>query len=58
MGTSGQRIADSWKMDSFGMAELLDSGILGCGDDVARFARITRQHGDSVGWLLEVDYEC
>ncbi len=27
-GTSGQRITDSYKMDSFSMTELLDSGIL------------------------------
>lgn len=33
-GTSGQRITDSYKLDSFGMAELIDSGILLHGDDV------------------------
>ena len=33
-GTSGQRITDNYKMDSFGMAELLDSGILLYGNDV------------------------
>lgn len=33
-GTSGQRITDSYKMDSFGMAELLDRGILLYGEDI------------------------
>ncbi len=33
-GTSGQRITDSYKMDCFGRAELLDSGILMHGEDI------------------------
>ena len=69
-GTSGQRIMDTWKMDSFGMVELLDSGILLYGDDIrsemiyptyaqmrddiARHVQMVRKHGDSVGWLLDI----
>ena len=69
-GTSGQRITDNWKMDSFGMAELLDSGILVYGDDIrqqmtyptyaqmrddiARHIQAVRKYGDSVGWLLDI----
>ncbi|MCL2814411.1 MAG: phosphotransferase [Oscillospiraceae bacterium] len=69
-GTSGQRITDNWKMDSFGMAELLDNGILVYGDDIrkkmtypayaqmrddiARSVETARQHGNSVGWLLDI----
>jgi len=69
-GTSGQRIADNYKMDSFGMAELLDSGILLSGDDIrdkmtyptyaqmrddiARHIETVREHGNSVGWLLDI----
>lgn len=69
-GTSGERITDNWKMDSFGIAELLDSGILVFGDDirykmpyptyaqlrddVAGSVQTIRQHGDSVGWLLDI----
>ena len=69
-GTSGQRITDNWGMDSFGMAELLDSGVLVYGDDirqkmtypayaqmrddVARSVRTVRQYGNSVGWLLDI----
>jgi predicted nucleotidyltransferase len=33
-GTGGQRITDSYKVDSLGMAELLDSGVLLHGDDI------------------------
>jgi predicted nucleotidyltransferase len=33
-GMSGQRITDSYEMDSFGMAELHDSGILLYGKDI------------------------
>jgi len=69
-GTSGQRITDNWKMDSFGMAELLDSGILVYGDDIchkmtyptyaqmrddiAHHVQAVRKYGDSVGWLLDI----
>ena len=69
-GTSGQRITDNWQMDSFGIGELLDSGILVYGDDVrhrmtyptyaqirddiARHIRAVRKYGDSVGWLLDI----
>ena len=69
-GTSGQRITDGWKMDSFGMAELLDSGILVYGDDIrhkmpyptyaqmrddiAHHVQAVRKYGDSVGWLLDI----
>ena len=69
-GTSRQHITDNWKMDSFGMAELLDSGILVYGDDVrhkmtyptyaqmrddiAHHIQAVRKYGDSVGWLLDI----
>ena len=69
-GTSGQRITDSYKMDSFGLAELLDSGILLCGedvrnkmtyptyaqmrDDIVRHVQSARKHGVVAGWLLDV----
>ncbi|MHB1485778.1 MAG: nucleotidyltransferase domain-containing protein [Saccharofermentanales bacterium] len=69
-GTSGQRITDNYKMDSFGMAELLDNGILLYGDDIrykmtypayiqmrddiARHVQAIRKYGDSVGWLLDI----
>ena len=69
-GTSGQRITDTWKLDSFGMVELLDSGILLYGDDIrsemvyptygqmrddiTRHVQTVRKHGDSVGWLLDI----
>ena len=69
-GTSGQRITDNYKMDSFGMAELLDSGILLCGedvrnkmtyptyaqmrDDIVRHVQSARKHGVVVGWLLDI----
>lgn len=69
-GTSGQRITDSYKMDSFGMAELLDSGILSYGedirnkmtyptyaqmrDDIVRHVQSARKHGVVVGWLLDI----
>lgn len=69
-GTSGQRIAYNYRLDSFGMAELLDSGILVYGydirekmtyptyarmrDDVARHVGAAREHGVSVGWLLDI----
>jgi len=69
-GTSGQRITDNWQMGSFGMAELLDGGILVCGDDVrhkmtcptvaqmrddiAHHVQAVRKNGDSVGWLLDI----
>lgn len=69
-GTSGQRITDGYKMDSFGMAELLDKGFLVRGndirfkityptyaqmrDDVARHLQAARKYGVSVGWLLDI----
>jgi predicted nucleotidyltransferase len=69
-GTSGQRITDNYKIDSFGMVELLDSGILLYGDDirkkmtyptyaqmrddVARHIQSARTHGTAVGWLLDI----
>ncbi|MDD4296453.1 MAG: GNAT family N-acetyltransferase [Ruminiclostridium sp.] len=33
-GTSGQRITDTYKFDSFGMMELLDNGVLLHGEDI------------------------
>jgi len=69
-GTSGQRITDCYKMDSFGMAELLDSGILLYGedirskmtypaysqirDDIINHVQAARTHGVVVGWLLDI----
>lgn len=69
-GTSGQRITDGYKMDSFGMAQLLDNGILLYGedirdrmeyptyaqmrDDVAYHAQSARKHGAVVSWLLDI----
>ncbi|MGI5899794.1 MAG: phosphotransferase [Christensenellales bacterium] len=69
-GTSGQRITDGWDMDSFGMSELLDSGILLYGDDIrhkmtyptyaqmrddiARHVKAARKFGEVVGWLLDI----
>lgn len=69
-GTSGQRITDCYKMDSFGIAELLDGGILLHGedirsqlvypaysqirDDIVRHVQAARRYGNSVGWLLDI----
>ena len=69
-GSSGQRITDHYQIDSFGMAELLDSGILLYGndirkslayptyaqmrDDIARHVRAARTYGLVVGWLLDI----
>lgn len=69
-GTSGQRITDGYKMDSFGMAELLDRGILLYGDDIrsemtyptysqmrddiTRHVQAARTYGVVVGWLLDI----
>ena len=69
-GTSGQRIADSYKLDSFGMADLLDRGILLHGNDirchmayptyeqlrhdVASHTIAAREHGKTIGWLLDI----
>ena len=69
-GTSGQRITTGYRLDSFGMAELLDNGILICGndirhkltyptydemrDDIANHTQAARKHGTSVGWLLDI----
>lgn len=69
-GTSGQRITDSYKMDSFGMAELMDSGVLLYGDDIRErmiypayaqmrddisdHVQYARKYGVIVGWLLDI----
>ena len=69
-GTSGQRITDNYKLDSFGMAILLDSGILLHGDDIREamsypsyiqmlddiknHVEAARKHGVVVGWLLDI----
>ena len=69
-GTSGQRITDGYKMDSFGMTELLDCGILLYGDDIrsemiyptyaqmcndiTHHVRAARTYGIVVGWLLDI----
>jgi len=69
-GTNGQRITDNYQMDSFGMAELLGSGILLYGEDIrnkmiypaytqmrdgiTRHAQAARSHGEVVGWLLDI----
>lgn len=69
-GTSGQRITDSYKVDNFGMAELLDSGVLLHGDDIrekmiyppyaqtrddiAWHVQGARKYGVVVGWLLDI----
>lgn len=69
-GTSGQRCADSYRLSSFSLLELLESGILLRGKDVrgriqrpsyAQLCEETRQHmqaarkhGDSVGWMLDL----
>ncbi|MCL2378947.1 MAG: DUF4111 domain-containing protein [Defluviitaleaceae bacterium] len=69
-GTSGQRITNNYKLDSFAMAELLDSGILLYGndirtkmtyppysqmrDDIANHVQAARQHGTEVSWLLDI----
>ena len=71
-GTSGQRITDShsYRVDSFGMAELLDSGILLHGDDlrgamayptyaqmrsdIIDHVQAARTHGVVIGWLLDI----
>jgi predicted nucleotidyltransferase len=69
-GTSGERITDGYKPDSFCMAELLDSGKLLCGedirpkmnypayahmrDDIANHARAARKYGVATGWLLDI----
>ena len=69
-GTTGQRITDSYKLDSFSVAEILDCRILLCGEDlrgemwyplyeqmreeIIRHVQSARVHGDSVGWLLDI----
>lgn len=69
-GTSGQRITDNFKLDSFAMAELLDNGILLYGndirskmaypnysqmrDDIKNHFSSARTYGTSVGWLLDI----
>lgn len=69
-GTNNQRITDGYKMDSFGMAELLDSGSLLLGndirykmtyptyakmrDDISNHVQAARKYGIVVGWLLDI----
>lgn len=69
-GTSGQRITDNYKIDSFGMAELLDNGILLHGVDIREhmtyptYAQMwnetvhhvesARKYGCVVSWLLGI----
>jgi predicted nucleotidyltransferase len=69
-GTSGQRITDGYQLDSFGASELLDNGILLCGDDIreqmprptyvqmrgdiAHHVQAAREFGTTVGWLLYI----
>jgi predicted nucleotidyltransferase len=69
-GTSGQRITYNYQFDSFGMAELLEIGILLYGgdirekltypsyaqmcDDIARHIQAAKKYGDSAGWLLDI----
>ena len=69
-GTSGQRIADNYRLDSFALAELLDNGILLHGndirkkitypsytqmrDDIANHLRTIRKHGTGGSWLLDI----
>lgn len=69
-GTSGQRITDNHQLDSFGIAELFDNGILLYGedirnkmtypaytqmrDDIALYVQVARTHGVVVGWLLDI----
>ena len=69
-GASGQRITGGYKMDSFGLAQLLDRGVLLHGDDIrdrityptyarmrgdiAHHAHLARKYGQVVGWLLDI----
>jgi predicted nucleotidyltransferase len=69
-GTSGQRIADHYKLDSFGRTVLLEQGSLLHGpdlrermpcptvaemlDDIVRHVQAARQYGFTVGWLLDL----
>lgn len=69
-GTSGQRLTDVYKLSSFSMLELLESGVLLWGEDLRgemqrptfqqmqeetrRHMQSARIHGDSVGWLLDI----
>lgn len=69
-GTSGQRITDGFKLDSFAVAELLDCGMLLCGTDIrgqmtyptytqmrdgiASHISAARKYGIVVGWLLDI----
>ena len=56
-GTSGQRITDTYGIDSFATAELLENGVLICGEDVRnkvtyptreQFIYDIRRHYDSI----------
>jgi len=69
-GTSGQRITENYTIDSFGMAALLDYGILVYGDDIREKMKYpsyiqmrddivhhvgtARKHGSVAGWLLDI----
>ncbi|NLO47874.1 MAG: DUF4111 domain-containing protein [Clostridiales bacterium] len=69
-GTNGQRIAENYEMDSFGMAVLLDSGVLLHGidvrermtyptytqirSDIVHHVETARKHGIVIGWLLDI----
>jgi len=69
-GTSGQRITDSYNLDSFAVVELLERGILLCGgdirakmqppsytqmrDEIRQHVQTARLHGKTTGWLLDI----
>jgi predicted nucleotidyltransferase len=69
-GTSGQRLTNTYKLSSFNMAELFESGVLLYGEDLRgamrtpsfeqmreetlRHVQSARVHGDSVGWMLDI----
>ena len=69
-GTSGQRIVNGYIMSSFDRAQLLDNGILICGDDVRQkmqyptyeqmrddivcHTNAAREYGSTVDWLLDI----
>jgi len=69
-GTSGQRLTDNYRLDSFALAELLDNGILLHGsdirkkityppysqmrDDIANHLRTIRKYGTGGSWLLDI----
>ncbi len=51
-GTSGERITDTYMFDSFGMAELIESGILLCGHDIRSRLKVP-ELGDLYADVLE-----